>query len=202
MTYARRRKIISAVAQTLCAVAVVLALLPLAMILFYVIKQGFTSLNWAFFTQMPKPVGEAGGGMANAIVGTLILIGIAALFAVPIGCLCGIHLAEFPEARFSSIVRFAADVLNGVPSIVIGIFAYGILVLPVKRFSAIAGGVALGLLMIPLVVRTTEELFLLVPAGLREGALALGATRYLEKPFSLRHLLESVRQASRVTAVP
>ena len=147
------------------------------MILFYVIKQGFTSLNWAFFTQMPKPVGEAGGGMANAIVGTLILIGIAALFAVPIGCLCGIHLAEFPEARFSSIVRFAADVLNGVPSIVIGIFAYGILVLPVKRFSAIAGGVALGLLMIPLVVRTTEELLLLVPAGLREGALALGATR-------------------------
>jgi len=177
MTYARRRKIISAVAQTLCAVAVVLALLPLAMILFYVIKQGFTSLNWAFFTQMPKPVGEAGGGMANAIVGTLILIGIAALFAVPIGCLCGIHLAEFPEARFSSIVRFAADVLNGVPSIVIGIFAYGILVLPVKRFSAIAGGVALGLLMIPLVLRTTEELLLLVPAGLREGALALGATR-------------------------
>jgi len=177
MTYARRRRILSAIAETLCAVAVILALLPLAMILFYVIKQGFTSLNWAFFTQMPKPVGEAGGGMANAIVGTLILIGIAALFAVPIGCLCGIHLSEYPETRFSWIVRFAADVLNGVPSIIIGIFAYGILVLPVKRFSAIAGGVALGLLMIPLVVRTTEELLLLVPAGLREGALALGATR-------------------------
>ena len=177
MSKAWRRKIISAIAEGFCAIAVLLALIPLAMILFYVVKQGFTSLNWAFFTQMPKPVGEAGGGMANAIVGTLILIGIAALFAVPIGCLCGIHLAEFPEARFSSIVRFAADVLNGVPSIVIGIFAYGILVLPVKRFSAIAGGVALGLLMIPLVVRTTEELFLLVPAGLREGALALGATR-------------------------
>src|SRR5437867_2484075 len=177
MTYARRRKIISAIAETLCAVAVILALLPLAMILFYVIKQGFTSLNWAFFTQMPKPVGEAGGGMANAIVGTLILIGVAALFAVPIGCLCGIHLSEFPGTRFSSIVRFAADVLNGVPSIVIGIFTYGILVLPVKRFSAIAGGVALGLLLLPLVLRTTEELLLLVPAGLREGALALGATR-------------------------
>jgi phosphate transport system permease protein len=174
MTYGRRRKIISAIAETFCAVAVVLALVPLAMILFYVIKQGFTSLNWAFFTQMPKPVGEAGGGMANAIVGTLILIGIAALFAVPIGCLCGIHLSEYPETRF---VRFAADVLNGVPSIVIGIFAYGILVLPVRRFSAIAGGVALGLLMIPVVVRTTEELLRLVPAGLREGALALGATR-------------------------
>lgn len=177
MTYTRRRKIISAVAETLCAVAVLLALLPLAMILFYVIKQGFTSLSWAFFTQMPKPVGEVGGGMANAIIGTLILIGIAALFAVPIGCLCGIHLSEYPETRFSSIVRFAADVLNGVPSIVIGIFAYGVLVLPVKRFSAVAGGVALGLLMIPVVVRTTEELLLLVPAGLREGALALGATR-------------------------
>src|SRR6058998_3189256 len=132
MTYARRRKIISAVAQTLCAVAVVLALLPLAMILFYVIKQGFTSLNWAFFTQMPKPVGEAGGGMANAIVGTLILIAIAALIAVPIGCICGIHLAEYPTSKFSSIVRFAADVLNGVPSIVVGMFAYIIAVLPVK----------------------------------------------------------------------
>jgi len=126
---------------------------------------------------MPKPVGEAGGGMANAIVGTLILIGLAALFAVPIGCICGIHLSEYPDSRFSSIVRFAADVLNGVPSIVIGIFAYGLVVLPVKRFSAIAGGVALGLLMIPIVVRTTEELLRLVPAGLREGALALGASR-------------------------
>jgi len=173
----RRRKIISRVAESLCALAVVLALLPLAMILFYVVKEGIGALNLAFFTQMPKPVGEAGGGMANAIAGTLILIGLAALFAVPIGCICGIHLAEYPSSRFSSIVRFAADVLNGVPSIVIGIFAYGLVVLPVKRFSAIAGGVALGLLMIPIVVRTTEELLRLVPPGLREGALALGATR-------------------------
>lgn len=177
MTNATRRKIVSRFAEALCAIAVILALLPLALILFYVIKQGFSALNWAFLTQTPKPVGEAGGGMANAIVGTLILIGIAALFAVPLGCLCGVHLAEYPRTRFSSIVRFAADVLNGVPSIVIGIFAYGILVYPVKRFSAIAGGVALGLLMIPVVVRTTEELLLLVPPGLREGALALGATR-------------------------
>jgi phosphate transport system permease protein len=174
---ARRRKIISGVAETLCAVAVILALLPLAMILFYVIKQGFSSLNWAFFTQMPKPVGEKGGGMANAIVGTLTLIAIAAAVAVPIGCISGIHLAEYRDQRFSSIVRFAADVLNGVPSIVIGIFAYGLVVLPVKRFSAIAGGVALGILMIPIVVRTTEELIRLVPPGLREGALALGASR-------------------------
>jgi len=177
MSYAARRKIKSRIAETLCAVAVLLALLPLVMILFYVVKEGASSLNLAFFTQMPKPVGEPGGGMANAIVGTLILIGLAALFAVPIGCMTGIHLAEYPGTRFSSAVRFAADVLNGVPSVVIGIFAYGLVVLPVKRFSAIAGGVALGLLMLPIVVRTTEELLRLVPSGLREGALALGATR-------------------------
>jgi len=173
----RRRKIYSGLFETLCALAVIVALIPLAMILFYVIKEGFGALNLDFFTHMPKPVGESGGGMANAIAGTLILIGIAAAFAVPVGCLCGIHLSEYPGTKFSSIVRFAADVLNGVPSIVVGIFAYGILVLPVKRFSAIAGGVALGLLMIPIVVRTTEELLRLVPGGLREGALALGATR-------------------------
>ncbi|PYQ50760.1 MAG: phosphate ABC transporter permease PtsA [Acidobacteria bacterium] len=177
MSKAWRRKIISAIAEGFCAIAVLLALIPLAMILFYVVKQGFTSLNWAFFTQMPKPVGEAGGGMANAIVGTLILIAIAALLAVPIGCICGIHLAEYPTSKFSSIVRFAADVLNGVPSIVVGMFAYIIAVLPVKRFSAFAGGLALAVLMLPTVVRTTEELLRLVPAGLREGALALGATR-------------------------
>ena len=172
----RRRKLISHIFEILCGLAVVVALIPLAMILFYVIKEGAGSLNLDFFTHMPKPVGEVGGGMANAIVGTLILIGIAAAFAVPVGCLCGIHLAEYP-GKFSSAVRFAADVLNGVPSIVIGIFAYGLVVLPVKRFSALAGGLALGFLMIPIVVRTTEELIRLVPGGLREGALALGATR-------------------------
>ena len=177
MSNTARRKIISRIAETLCALAVVLALIPLGMILFYVVSHGVTALNFAFFTNIPKPVGEKGGGMANAIVGTLTLIGIAALFAVPIGSLCGIHLSEYPGSKFSSVARFAADVLNGVPSIVIGIFAYTVLVLPIKRFSAIAGGIALGLLMIPIVVRTTEELLRLVPAGLREGALALGATR-------------------------
>jgi phosphate transport system permease protein len=177
MSRTTRRKIVSRIAETLCAVSVLIALLPLAMILFYVVREGAGALNWAFFTQLPKPVGEPGGGMGNAIVGTLILITLAALFAVPIGCLCGIHLSEYRESKFSSLVRFAADVLNGVPSIVIGIFAYGLVVLPVRRFSAIAGGVALGLLMIPIVVRTTEELLRLVPSNLREGALALGATR-------------------------
>jgi phosphate transport system permease protein len=173
----RRRKLFSRVFELLCALAVVVALIPLAMILFYVIKEGAGALNWDFFTKMPKPVGETGGGMANAIVGTLILIGIAALFAIPVGGICGVHLSEYSETKFSSAVRFAADVLNGVPSIVVGIFAYGLVVLPVKRFSALAGGVALGFLMIPIVVRTTEELLRLVPGGLREGALALGATR-------------------------
>ncbi len=173
----RRRKFTSRVFEILCGTAVVVALIPLAMILFYVIKEGAGSLNPDFFTHMPKPVGETGGGMANAIIGTLIMVGIAALFAVPVGCVCGIHLAEYPGTKFSSVVRFAADVLNGVPSIVIGIFAYGLVVLPVKRFSALAGGVALGMLMIPIIVRTTEELLRLVPGGLREGALALGSTR-------------------------
>jgi len=172
-----RRRVVSRLAEIFCAVAVLVALLPLALILFYVIKEGIGAMNVAFFTQMPKPVGEAGGGMGNAIAGTLILIGIAALLAVPVGCICGIHLSEYPKTKFTSIVRFAADVLNGVPSIVIGIFAYGIAVLPVKRFSAIAGGIALGILMLPIVIRTTEELLRLVPAGLREGALALGASR-------------------------
>jgi phosphate transport system permease protein len=172
-----RRRVVSRVAETLCALAVAVALVPLAFILFYVIKEGVGALNFDFFTKMPKPVGETGGGMANAIYGTLILIGIASAFAVPIGVICGIHLAEYPDTKFSSMVRFAADVLNGVPSIVVGIFAYGLAVLPFKRFSALAGGFALGLLMVPIVVRTTEELIRLVPSGLREGALALGATR-------------------------
>jgi len=161
----------------LCASAVVIALVPLAFIFFYVVKQGFSSLSWDFFTRMPKPVGEAGGGMANAIVGTVMLIGIAAGIAIPVGMLCGVYLAEFAGSRFASFVRFTADVLNGVPSIVIGIFAYGIAVMPFKRFSALAGGLALGIMMIPIIARTTEELLKLVPSSLREGALALGATR-------------------------
>jgi phosphate transport system permease protein len=177
MSNATRRKIVSRIAEVLCGLAVLLALIPLGMILYYVLKEGIGAMNWAFFTQMPKPVGEPGGGMGNAIVGTLILVGLAALFAVPIGCMAGIYLSEYPEGKLTNAVRFSADVLNGVPSIVIGIFAYGLVVLPVKRFSAIAGGVALGLLMLPIIVRTTEELLLLVPGGLREGALALGATR-------------------------
>ena len=172
-----RRRIVSRAAEIFCAFSVLIALLPLALILFYVVKEGIGAMNLAFFTQMPKPVGEAGGGMANAIVGTGILIGLAALVAVPIGVTCGVYITEFKTSRLSPAVRFAADILNGVPSIVIGVFAYAIAVLPFKRFSALAGGVALGVMMIPIIVRTTEELLALVPSSLREGALALGATR-------------------------
>ena len=172
-----RRKAASHVLVVLCAAAVLLALIPLALVLFYVVSQGITSLNWAFFTHMPTPVGEPGGGMANAIVGSLVVTGLGAVFAIPIGVMAGIYAAEYRGTRLSSAVRFAADTLNGVPSIVIGVFAYGLVVLPFQRFSAIAGGVALGIMMLPLVTRTTEELLLLVPPSLHEGALALGATR-------------------------
>jgi phosphate transport system permease protein len=174
---ASRRRALSNLVVSLCGLAVVLALIPLVLIFIYVIKQGFSSLNWDFFTKMPKPVGEAGGGMANAMLGTLWLIAIAALFAIPVGIIAGVYLSEYRGSRFASLVRFTADVLNGVPSIVIGIFAYGLAVLPVHRFSALAGGLALGFMMIPIITRTTEELLNLVPPTMREGALALGATR-------------------------
>jgi phosphate transport system permease protein len=172
-----RRRAISHAVLVLCGAAVVLALVPLVLVLFYVVSQGVASLNWAFFTHMPAPVGEPGGGMANAIVGTLIVTGLGAMFALPIGLFAGIYAAEYKGTRLANGVRFAADTLNGVPSIVVGVFAYGIAVLPFHRFSALAGGLALGIMMLPLVTRTTEELLLLVPASLREGALALGATR-------------------------
>ncbi len=177
MTWTVWRKLLSSLFVGACALSVLIALIPLAFILFFVISQGVQSLSLDFFTNMPRPVGEPGGGMANAIVGTLILTGLAAAMAVPIGVVSGIYLSEYPGTLFTSVVRFAADTLNGVPSIVIGVFAYGVAVLPFKQFSALAGGLALGTMMIPIIARTTEELLLLVPHALREGALALGATR-------------------------
>ena len=173
----RLRRLVSSAFVGACALAVLLALLPLVMVLFFVIQQGIGSLNLAFVTNMPRPVGEAGGGMANAIVGTLMLTGIASLMAIPVGVMSGIYMSEYAGTWLAIAVRFAADTLNGVPSIVIGVFAYGIAVLPFKQFSALAGGFALGIMMIPIIARTTEELLLLVPNALREGALALGATR-------------------------
>ncbi len=177
MTRKWRRRVMSQVAVGLCVASVAAALTPLAFILFFVVSQGLQALNWDFFTKMPQPVGEAGGGMANAIAGTVMLSGIGALLAVPIGVLSGIYVSEYAGRRFASLVRFAADTLNGVPSIVIGVFVYGIAVLPFRQFTMLAGGIALGIMMIPIMARTTEELLRLVPVSLREGALALGATR-------------------------
>jgi phosphate transport system permease protein len=171
------RRWTSTIVVWLCGLSVVLALIPLAFILFFVVSQGVQALNWSFFTALPAPVGETGGGFANAIVGTLMLVGIGAAFAVPIGVISGIYIAEFPATRLATLARFAADTLNGVPSIVVGVFVYGIAVMPLKQFSGFAGGLALGVMMIPIVTRTTEELIKLVPSALREGALALGATR-------------------------
>ena len=172
-----RRRASSAAVTAFCALAVVVALVPLGWILFFVVRQGLPALDLAFFTHLPKPVGEAGGGMANALAGTGVLLGLAALLAVPLGILCGMYVAEYRRTWLATAVRSAADLLNGTPSIVIGIFAYSVAVLPFKRFSALAGSLALGLMMLPLIVRTTEELLLLVPDGLRQGALALGASR-------------------------
>jgi phosphate transport system permease protein len=172
-----RRKIVSWLFVAFCVGSVLLALVPLALVLFFVVSQGIQALDVEFFTGMPKPVGEAGGGMSNSIVGTLILAGLGSLFAIPIGVLSGVYMAEYSGSRFASSIRFAADTLNGVPSIVVGVFVYGLAVLPFKQFSAVAGGLALGIMMIPIIARTTEELLLLVPGTMREGALALGATR-------------------------
>ncbi len=173
-----QRKLVDRIVTGLCICAALLAIIPLGSVLFYVTKQGIGAVNWDFFTKLPKPVGETGGGMAHAIVGTLTILGIACLIGVPTGILGGIYLAEFGGTRFSKIVRFSADVLTGVPSIVIGIFVYVIIVVPTKQFSAMAGGVALAILMLPTVVRTTDELLRLVPDALREGALALGVPKW------------------------
>jgi phosphate transport system permease protein len=159
-------------------IAAVLATLPLLLILWHLLKKGATSLSLAFFTNMPKPVGEAGGGMANAIVGTLTLIGIACVIGLPIGIGAGVYLAEKRITPIAHSVRFLADVLNGLPSIVMGIFAWEFLVRPAGHFSALAGGAALGAMMIPLVTRTTEEMLRVVPVSLREAALALGYPRW------------------------
>jgi phosphate transport system permease protein len=168
------RRFIDRVMRSLAAAAAGVVILPLVLIFAFLVYQGGSALDLAFFTHLPKPVGEPGGGMANAIVGSLILIALASCAGVPVGILAGVYLAESLDRRLPWVVRFLADVLNGVPSIVIGIFAYTLFVRPMRSFSALAGGVALGVIMIPIVLRTTEELVRLVPASLREAALALG----------------------------
>jgi len=158
--------------------AAVLATFPLLFILFYLLEKGITSLDVAFFTHLPRPPGMEGGGMANAIVGTLVVVGGASVFGVPIGMGAGIYLAEKKNAPLAASVRFLADVLNGLPSIVMGIFAWELVVVPAGHFSALAGAFALGAMMIPTVTRTTEEMVRMVPTSLREAALALGYTRW------------------------
>jgi phosphate transport system permease protein len=157
---------------------VILVLVPLVAIFGYLVYRGIGSINWAFLTQTPKPVGEAGGGMANAIAGSGYILAIASILGVPLGVGAGIYLAEFGRNCLGSVIRFTADVLNGVPSIVIGIVAYSIVVLYQRHFSALAGGVALAIMMVPTITRTTEEMLLLVPQALREAAYGLGIPRW------------------------
>jgi phosphate transport system permease protein len=173
----RWRKFVSIFMLTMTGVCAFIAVSVLFFILGYLVFHGGTSINWNFFTKLPAPVGESGGGMANAIVGSAKLLLLAALIGVPIGFFGAIYLAEFSGGTVAFIVRYAADLLNGVPSIVIGIFAYALVVLPFKHFSTLAGGFALGLMMIPITLRSTEEFLRAVPRALREGAMALGASK-------------------------
>ncbi|PYT51661.1 MAG: phosphate ABC transporter permease PtsA [Acidobacteria bacterium] len=174
----RWRKFVSGFMLTMTGVCAVVAVSVLFFILGYLVFHGGTSISWSFFTRLPAPVGEAGGGMANAIVGSAKLLMLASLFGVPIGFFGAIYLAEFSGSTTAFIVRYAADLLNGVPSIVIGIFAYSLVVLPFKHFSTLAGGFALGLMMIPITLRSTEEFLRAVPNALREAAMALGASKW------------------------
>ncbi len=193
----RHRQWINKAAFAVTGFCAFITLGVLFFILGYVTAHGISSLNWDFFTKLPKPVGETGGGMANAIVGTFKLIGLAAVFGLPVGILGGIYLAEFGNNKTGFLVRYAADIINGVPSIVMGIFAYTIVVLPMRHFSALAGGVALGIMLIPIAVRSTEEFLRLVPMSIRESALALGLPRWkvilrVVIPTALRGLLTGV----------
>ncbi|HEY5991902.1 MAG TPA: phosphate ABC transporter permease PstA [Candidatus Udaeobacter sp.] len=172
------RKIKSALASTIAFVSAIFVIAPLGLVFFHLLVNGAGSVNWDFFTKLPAPVGAVGGGMANAIVGSLELLAFAGVIGIPIGVLGGVYLAEYGSARINSILRFLADVLNGIPSITWGVVVYGLVVLRFKGFSAYAGGLALGLIMIPLILRTTEEVVLLVPNGYREAALALGVSRW------------------------
>jgi phosphate transport system permease protein len=173
-----RKKVVNIIMMSLTFIASLLAIIPLIFIFYYTISKGITYLNLDFFINMPTPVGETGGGMANAIVGTLILIGIGGLIGIPVGLMTGTYLSEFGNNKFGSTVRFLIDVLSGIPSIVVGVVAYTLIVVPMKHFSALAGGVALGILMIPTITRTTEEMIKLVPHSLREAGLALGIPKW------------------------
>jgi phosphate transport system permease protein len=174
----RRRKFTNAAMQVITCACALLVVAPLGLVFYHVVTSGIGSINWAFFTQLPKPVGEPGGGMANAIVGTFELLGLATIIGVPIGVFGGIFLSEYGSLWLNWVIRFWADVLNGVPSIIWGMVIYALVVLPLKRFSALAGGIVLGMMMVPMIMRTTEEVLRLVPTGFREAALALGIAQW------------------------
>lgn len=176
--YLKYRKTKSNIILILCVFMALLTILPLLYIFIYTTASGFKFLSLDFILEMPKPVGETGGGMANSIVGTLILIGISSVIGIPIGILAGIYVAEYSGGLFSNFIKFVTDVLSGIPSIVIGIFAYTIVVMPMGGFSALSGGIALGIIMIPTVIRITEEMLKLVPQSIREASLALGISRW------------------------
>jgi phosphate transport system permease protein len=174
-----RRRAADHIVSGLAILATIAVLAPLAAILFYLVYKGASSLNLAFFTQIPAPVGEEGGGMANAIVGSGIILGLASLMGIPIGIASGVYLSEFGRGKFlGDAIRFTADVLNGVPSIVMGIAIYSLVVKPQQHYSALAGGIALAIMMIPTVTRTTEEMLATVPHAIREAALGLGVPKW------------------------
>ncbi len=177
-TISLRRRLSNGLALGLITLAALVVTVPLFLILGTVIYRGGSGLNWAFFTQIPKPIGEIGGGMANAIMGSVMLLAVASVIGVPLGIGAGVFLAEYGRNKFGNVVRFTADVLNGVPSVIIGLTAYALVVVVQKHFSLLAGSVALGIMMIPTISRTTEEVLLLVPQSIREAALGLGIPRW------------------------
>lgn len=174
----KRRKVVNVFMCVMLVVATFVAIIPLLSVFGYVLTKGLPALDLSFFTELPKPVGEVGGGMANALAGTAILVLLAAAVGIPWGLAIAIYLSEYGRGRMAFAIRFATDMLSSVPSIIIGLFVYTIVVLPMKRFSAIAGGIALGLLMIPTVARSAEELLKMVPQHIREAGLALGLPRW------------------------
>jgi phosphate transport system permease protein len=184
------RRLLSNGVSGLTCTAAILVISPLLLILGFLLYQGFSAINVDFFLHLPKPVGEAGGGVANAIVGSVVMIGLAVVIGLPVGLLGGIYLAESRDRRLPWVLRFVADVMNGVPSIVFGIFAYTVIVIPMRRFSALAGGFALGLILIPIVIRTSEEMVRLVPSALREAGLGLGLPQW---KVSLRIVIPAAR---------
>ncbi len=178
MNYRIYRKFKNTLFLLLTLAAALAVLIPLFMIIQFVLVQGASSLSWSFFTELPKPVGETGGGMRHAILGTMYIVGLGALIAIPIGVTCGIYLSEFSKSKLSKTLKMTVDLMSGIPSIVIGIFAYLIVVVPLKSFSALAGGISLSIIMLPIIIKTSEEILKLVPNHIREAGLALGLPRW------------------------